>query len=749
MDNSISSIGSKKLVLEDLKFLELDSSLVSALAETPFVWYNSSPRLVMRGGMIFQKLKISNPDRKIVQTGHEFQLGQYSFKKILKTNSKIVGIVPRYKVGDSSDTVNKVVEITVIYIDLESKKIKHIDLTSINKIHSYFGFKYEWDLEAIDSLSVNDVIREDMELAKSPNVANDDYYKYGCLLNVVNISSNEAAEDGMGIRRSCLSRFKFDIFIKAKFSYGPNDVLANLYGDENHYKPVPEIGDKIHSSGALVAIKKYDPLSAPALLSNRNIRKFDPKFDRAIYVKGPEGVVEDIKVFYSPEAKTTVFNSDILLKYNRALREYYQTIFEIYKRENKNSKARFGSNLEVDAETHRLLLDAQAFLGLTDKDNEDMPGNIKGSFRRNELNVINAEYTIRYTLTPNYGSKFTDNYASKSVIVDIIEDEDMPEGVDVIIESKTTVSRMIGGSPYEHYYNDASRQNRERIINRLKSLPELRADEATGLLLKQIEEEYRRVGNDNFSDERLSHKELIKMLHSLPKNSIEYVYDFLLGFVKMFREVLYVSYKDATYEEKIRVLYQIITEELYMFQDNDAEEKPPYVIMNVEQSEYKPHKKPIIFKMPDGRELPTKDEIRIAPKYLSLLCKLPDEMNSCSSPNYNHHGLPVQPSSEIKTSFPVEERPIKGMGETEARGFLAYLENSEEAVGTLVNRANNMDNHAMIYAQILRAERPSDIEELDEIMEEGNSILETVNNTLRTAGVAFEYEEDDWYEKGK
>ena len=747
MGNNTENTSSKRQVLEDLKFLQLDSTLVSAIAETPFIWYNSSPRLVMRGGQFFQNLKIEKPDRKIVQSGHEFQLGEYSFKKILKTNSKIVGIIPRYRVGNSSDTVNKVVEITIMYIDLESRKIKHIDLTSINKIHSYFGFRYEWDLEAIDSLAVNDVVREDIELSKSPNVTNDDYYKYGCLLNTVNISSNEAAEDGMQIRRSVLERFKFDIFIKAKFSYGPNDVLANLYGDRNHYKPVPEIGDKIHKSGALVAIKKFNILSAPALLSSRNLMDFDPNFDKAYYVKGPEGVVEDIKVFYSPEAKTTLFNSDVLMKYNRALREYYKTIFEVYKRENRNSKTRFGTGLDVDPETHRLLLDAQAFLGLTDSNDDDMPGNIKGFFRRSELNVMNVEYTIRYTLTPNFGSKFTDSYASKSVIVDIIDDEDMPDGVDVIIEGKTVVSRMIGGSPYEHYYNDASRQNRERIINRLKSVPELRADEATGLLLKQIEEEYRKNGNNNYSDERVSHKELVKMLHSLSKDSIEYVYDFLLGFVKMFREVMYVAYKDATYEEKIRVLYQIITEELYMFQDNDSKEKPPYVIMNVEQSEYKPHKKPIIFKMPDGRELPTKDAIRIAPKYLSLLCKLPDEMNSCSSPNYNHNGLPVQPSSEIKTSYPTEPRPSKGMGETEARGFLSYLEDSEEAVGTLVNRANNMENHASIYAQILRAKQPTNIEELDEVMEEGNAILDTVNNTLRTAGVAFKYKEDNWYEK--
>lgn len=737
---------SKAQVLADMKFVQLDDSLISAMAEVPFIWFNSSPRLVMRGGQFPQILKVLRPDRKIVQTGYEFQIGKHSFKKIIKANTKIVGIVPRYKTGPTNDTVNKIVEVTILYIDLETKKLKHLDLTNMNKIHSYFGFIYEWDEEAVDSLRVNDIIREDLQLAKSPNVTEDDYYKYGCLLNTVNISSNEAAEDGMRFRRSALAKFQFDIFIKVKFQYGANDVLANLYGTEKYYKPVPEIGDKLHKSGALIAIKKFDPLTAPALLSNKNLLEFDPKFDKAYYAKGSEGVVEDIKVFYSPETKTTPFNSDILLKYNRALREYYQEIYDIYKRENKNNKTRFGTNLEVDPSTHRLVVEAQAFLGLTSVNNDDLPGNIKGYFRRSELNIINVEYTIKYTMTPSYGGKLSDSYASKSVIVDIIDDEFMPDGIDVIIEAKTGVSRMIGGGFYEHYYNDASRQNKARIINILSEFPEISAHDAQGILLKQIVNEYTELGNDNFASERQSHKDLIKMLHSLNKSNVEFLFDFLLGFLKMFKEDQYLEYRDATYEDKIIILYQIITEEIYIQQDNNSKERPPYVVMEVEKTEYRPEKKHITFKEKDGRLITTKDKIRVAPKYLSLLCKLPEEMNSCSSPNYNHHGLPVQPSSDTKSNFPTEQRPVKNLGETESRGYLSYIEDSPEATGILINRANSMLNHANIYSQILRAPQPTNIEELDEIFE-GNTALETINNTLKTAGVEFEYKEDNWYEK--
>ena len=252
----------KNYLKEFGKFIQIDEELLSTSAKVPFIVHNSSPRLVMAEGQDPQKLKIANPDRRIVQTGYEFQIGKYSFKKILRANSKIVDIIPRYRNNSISEN-NNVVEITIVYINLENKKLEHVDLTSIHKIHSYFGFQYEWDMDAVEAISPGAVIREDIELAKSGNVANDDYYKNGVLLNVAKVSKNQAAEDGMIFRRSKLNRFTFNMYYKAKLSYNHDEVLANLYGNENKYKPIPEIGDKIHPGGLLAVIKKFDLLLLP------------------------------------------------------------------------------------------------------------------------------------------------------------------------------------------------------------------------------------------------------------------------------------------------------------------------------------------------------------------------------------------------------------------------------------------------------------------------------------------------------
>ena len=74
----------KNYLKEFGKFIQIDEELLSTSAKVPFIVHNSSPRLVMAEGQDPQKLKIANPDRRIVQTGYEFQIGKYSFKKILR-----------------------------------------------------------------------------------------------------------------------------------------------------------------------------------------------------------------------------------------------------------------------------------------------------------------------------------------------------------------------------------------------------------------------------------------------------------------------------------------------------------------------------------------------------------------------------------------------------------------------------------------------------------------------------------------
>jgi hypothetical protein len=394
-------------VNKDMKFLAIDPEYLSNLAELPFVKYNSSPRLVMRSGHLGQALAIRGADRKIVNTGYEFELGKYSFKRILKGNSKIVGIIPRYRKSLDELSINKVVEITIMYIDLENNILKHIDVPSYNKIHQYFGFDYKWS-DSLSNLSVGDIVKDDTILAKSKNVEDDNYYRRGRLLNAVRVSDNDAAEDGMKIRRSALDSFTYTIYEKRVININDKTVLANLYGDDNNYKPLPDIGEKIHDSGILAAIREYDPILAPVMMNHSGLRDVNPIFDNCIYVKGPDGIVSDIKVYYSPESKRTTFKYDNIMKYHYALKEYYTELFNKYKQLDKDNKIRYGVGINIDPETSRLLVETQAYLNMTSDDGGT--GVVKAFFRREELDLLRVEVIVSYVVTATTGSKLTDEY---------------------------------------------------------------------------------------------------------------------------------------------------------------------------------------------------------------------------------------------------------------------------------------------------------------------------------------------------
>lgn len=98
------------------------------------------------------------------------------------------------------------------------------------------------------------------------------------------------------------------------FSINGNDVLLNLYGDENTYKSFPKVGDHIDSK-VLVASRRRDKRSTLYDFQATKMREIDSVNDDVIYTGG--GTVVDIEIFNNiPIAnlreKTDEFNKEIL-----------------------------------------------------------------------------------------------------------------------------------------------------------------------------------------------------------------------------------------------------------------------------------------------------------------------------------------------------------------------------------------------------------------------------------------------------
>ena len=102
--------------------LKVKEELVGIHSTGPFTPQDSSARSYMASSHISQSLTLNHGEDKIIQTGLEKQLGENTFSIKFPEDSRIVKVIPRYR-GLSSNSINKVVEYTIILEDLEHNRL--------------------------------------------------------------------------------------------------------------------------------------------------------------------------------------------------------------------------------------------------------------------------------------------------------------------------------------------------------------------------------------------------------------------------------------------------------------------------------------------------------------------------------------------------------------------------------------------------------------------------------------------------
>jgi len=400
---------SDKITLkESFAKVKLRPELTSITAVNPFCNHNSAARSLMLSSHMSQALTLLNGDEKIIQSGIERELGRQTFDKKLVNDSRIISIIPRYKNGIDINSINHMVDAIVIYEDLKTGEISYLDLPYNSNMHNYFGFRYKWNHDILDKVQHNDVLEAGTVLASSPAVSDNNGYKFGANLNICMMTINETAEDGIVISESTAEKMAIEIFEKRTVEFGTDSFMLNLYGDKDNYKPFPEIGEKIHKSGAIVAVRDYDDELAPALMSAKDICEFNPMFDKVTYVRDGSGVVSDIKVYHTPKSKKEIYsNTDGLVKkYSKALVQYYKDILDVYDNIVDEHKQRYrNDNVKVSPKFTRLLVNAMA---ITDADIVKGDRNIKKIYRNDPMDIYRIEFTIKYRYLPGVGYKLTD-----------------------------------------------------------------------------------------------------------------------------------------------------------------------------------------------------------------------------------------------------------------------------------------------------------------------------------------------------
>ena len=693
--------------------LEINEKLVSIHAINPFANTVSSARQYMFSSHFSQAITINKPEERIIQTGLERQLATNTFSIKTEDDCRILSIMYRYGSSNHNDIVSKI--LIVQYI--ESNEIDYIEIPRYFSLHQHFGFKYKPNKEVLQTLTVGTILPKNTILADSPGVTDNGGYAFGINANVLLAGIPDTSEDAVVISKSCADKFTYTVYETRIISFGSSSIPINLYGDIDNYKPFPSIGQKVNQNGVLMAVRKLDPVHIPSLMTKRDLSRYDPLFDDGIYVRGPgtdieingeldsTGVVVDIKAYHNPKSKKFSGMEQIgdLEKYVNGMINHYDKLINIVEEYDAQHKKFYNTEANVSPKLRRLLMDAYI---LTNKQNNK----IRLVHRNEPLDIYRVEITVEYKVKIVPGSKITDLYGSKGIVVDIVDDNLMPyntNGVraDMILDPTSIPSRVNPGRLYEQYFNGATRET-QRLLREMAS------------------------------DERNVDK--------LSTDKIEEMYKFLLGFYNIFETEQSMAYNAVSdINIKKEILSVCLNKEVYLQYKLSSKKKPYQITTTLRDSVYAPKIGNIVFNV-DGVLKDSFMPMMIAPMYIMLLAKTADTYLSTASPKTNHYGIPIGVGNSNKHTAPYRNSPTKIGSETETRLISAFA--GRKAISELKDRATSPSSHRHIYRNILEADVPTNIPNVidrNKVPYGTDAALTLVNSIYEASGLKLTYVHDE------
>lgn len=378
---------------------ELYRELLSVSAFNPFYANTSSSRAQMTSSHLSQSLVINGATQRLIQTGVEREFGKYTFNVKMPCNGVILEIIERYSATLGLDAIKENPQTVVIYEDEETKQLGIITLANYCSNHQYFGFQYQ-AMGGLQQLRVGAFIPKDTVFLDSPNIDEDGGYKLGIQANIALMTHPAVSEDGILISRDMLPKLAFKTYENRVVEWGNKQFALNLYGDNDTYKPFPDIGDYLRSDGVLMALRDFEPnLLSPVEQSIHDCRDIDFTFDTTVYANGPSGRVVDIKIHHDLcNSNFADVNMDHQpQKYDAARRIFYGRIVDFWKKMEKKR----GGALQLTPEFHRLIVESLSVA--TEQNNQK----ITKLYRQAPLDDYRVEFVIEYNMIPNIGNKLT------------------------------------------------------------------------------------------------------------------------------------------------------------------------------------------------------------------------------------------------------------------------------------------------------------------------------------------------------
>jgi len=245
-----------------------------------------SSREYMFTSHLKQVLTLLNPDVPRLQTGFEKPTGEYSHAYCkLEGTWEVKDIIEKYP-GRSGIY-------TIVVYNKKANTWDMIEKKVAENLTEKFGFIYNTD--RMDSLKVGDRLVDEV-IYKSTSYDKHMNYRYGKNANVYFSTSTDTLEDAIRIRRSWANQVRSVEVDVVRVPINDNDVPLNLYGDPEHYKAFPDIGEHVKNS-VLCATRRVNKNHLLYDFQAQNMQTIYSTDEEYYVSKGSE--VYDIDIFYN------------------------------------------------------------------------------------------------------------------------------------------------------------------------------------------------------------------------------------------------------------------------------------------------------------------------------------------------------------------------------------------------------------------------------------------------------------------
>ena len=392
----------------------------------PFNTANAGARKIMHSTHRDHIFPLIAGEKAIIETGYEIRYGDYS-SSITKAdkNYRVLAKISKFSFAPNHH----------YWLILEDPQTRTLDVQErISYHHITQSYGYLYNNEYMDNLKIGDTIPAGTIVQKS--LAFDEYNnrKDGMNFNVVYMALDDNMEDSIIFSDEAAGRLTSPLINPVPITINDNDIPLNIYGDENTYKVIPDIGeDLVH--GNLIALRKEKKEESYYTQSVDNLSKIMMSDS----IKQVHGKVVDVDIYCNnPDNLDALYYTQLKMYYNE-LQRYSAEIV-------KTLIPMSAQGYQFSYELQKLFANAKRVI------NHD-----QYTDKRPFSNII-LTVTVLEEIKMSPGDKASNRYGGKGIISDIWPKNFMPrfvnssgeyEYVDVIFNSSTMINRENVGQSFE------------------------------------------------------------------------------------------------------------------------------------------------------------------------------------------------------------------------------------------------------------------------------------------------------------